>query len=139
MIDVFSLILIFLENSLALDYPYNFIAIPYITYLVYKRNVDSIFLILLAAFIISFQSVSFTIAAMAGTLFYLIFHTISRTIAYEKYNLPLIVAIQILIYGSMVYLKTGYFTFQIFFKLIISYGIFNYLYMKKDDKFFGSM
>jgi hypothetical protein len=139
MIDIFSLILIFLENSLALDYPYNFIAIPYITYLVYKKNVDSIFLILLVAFIISFQSVSFMTAAMAGTIFYLLFHMVSKIIAFEKYNLPFIVIIQTLIYGSMVYLKTGYFTFVILIKLMISYGVFNYLYMKKDDKFFGSM
>ena len=139
MINYFSLILIFLENSLALDYPYNFIAIPYITYLVYKKNVDSIFLILLVAFIVSFQSVSFTTAAMAGTVFYLVFHWVSKIIAYEKYNLPFIISIQAVLYCGMVYFKTGYFTFFILIKLMMSYGIFNYLYMKKDDKFFGSM
>ncbi|WP_320047263.1 hypothetical protein [uncultured Ilyobacter sp.] len=139
MINFFFMILIFLENSLALDYPYNFIAIPYITYLVYKKNVDSIFFILLVAFIMSFQSISFATAAIAGTIFYLVFHWVSKIIAYEKYNLPFIISIQAVIYGGMVYFKTGYFTFFILVKLMVSYGIFNYLYMKKDDKFFGSM
>lgn len=139
MINIISLILIFLENSLALNYPYNFIAIPYITYLVYKKGVNSINYILLVALVMSLQSVKITTLAVGGVIFYLAFYMLSTVIAYERHNIPFIVAIQVILYGSMVYLKTGCLTFLILFKLIISYGVFNYLYIRKDEKFFRSI
>jgi signal transduction histidine kinase len=101
---------------------------------VYKKGVNSINSILLVAIVISFQSLKFTTVAVGGIVLYLAFYILSTVIAYERQNIPFIVAIQILVYCSMVYLKVGCFTFLILFKLIISYGVFNYLYIRKYEK-----
>ena len=57
MFDLISLLLIFIEKSIAINIPYNFVAVTYSTYLIYTRGVEAFWNILLISFIVSLNSI----------------------------------------------------------------------------------
>lgn len=138
MFEVISFILIFIEKSISFDYPYNFIALPFLTYLVYKKGVDSFWQIMLVAFIVSLGSVSLAAALMTAFFYYVVFYLLSTFMGYEKINLLIITLFQGVTYSGLIFLETGVFSIVNFGKLILAYTIFNYLYMDNGEKIFGA-
>lgn len=137
MFELISFILVFIEKSISFDYPYNFIAVPFLTYLVYKKGVEAFWGVLLLAFLVSIGSVTMAAATVVGTFYYVVFYLLSTFMAYEKINLPFITAIQAVTYSGFVYCETGIFSLGTFGKLVVAYTIFNYLYMDNGEKLFG--
>ncbi len=138
MFEVVSFILIFIEKSISFDYPYNFIALPFLTYLVYKKGVDSFWQVMLVAFLVSMGSISLSAAVMAAFFYYVVFYLFSTFMGYEKINLLIITLFQGVTYSGLIYLATGVFSLVNFGKLILAYTIFNYLYMDNGEKIFGA-
>jgi len=137
MFEIISFILVFIEKSISFDYPYNFIAIPYLTYLVYKKGVEAFWSVILLAFLVSVNSITFSEAILAGTFYYVVFYMLSTFMAYEKINIIFITLIQVVTYTGMIYYKTGIFELLSLGKLLLAYTIFNYLYMDNGEKLFG--
>jgi len=129
--------LVFIEKSISFDYPYNFIAVPFLTYLVYKKGVEAFWSVLLLAFLVSIGSVTIASAIVVGIFYYIVFYLLSTFMAYEKINLPFITGIQVVTYSGFIYYETGIFSLGIFGKLVLAYTIFNYLYMDDGEKLFG--
>lgn len=137
MFELISFILVFIEKSISLGYPYNFIAIPYLTYLVYKKGVEAFWSVLLLAVLVSVNSIPLSAALLVGTFYYVVFYILSTFMAYEKINIIFITLIQAVTYSGFIYYKTGLFAPATFGKLLLAYTIFNYLYMDNGEKLFG--
>lgn len=137
MFELVSFILIFIEKSISFDYPYNFIAIPFISYLVYKKGAESFWEILLVSLLVSLGSISITISIMVGLFYYVTFYIVSTFMAYEKINLLFITLIQAITYSGMIYYETRLYSMEILGKLILVYAVFNYIYMDSGEKLFG--
>ncbi|GLI57580.1 hypothetical protein PM10SUCC1_30940 [Propionigenium maris DSM 9537] len=137
MFELVSFILVFIEKSISFDYPYNFIAVPFLTYLVYRKGVEAFWGVLLLAFLVSMGSITMAAATLVGIFYYVVFYLLSTFMAYEKINLPLITAIQAVTYSGFVYYGSGIFSLGNFGKLVVAYAIFNYLYMDNGEKLFG--
>ena len=137
MFEIISFILVFIEKSISFDYPYNFVALPYLTYLVYRKGVDAFWSVLLVAFLVSTNSIPFPEAILVGLSYYMLFYFISTFMAYEKINIVFITLIQVVTYTGMIYYRTGIFEVRSLGKLLLAYTIFNYLYMDNGEKLFG--
>jgi hypothetical protein len=134
MADFFILILIFLENSLVINFPYNIIALPYLTYLAYKRGIYGIFEVILICIMISKDK---NILAELGIIFVIIFiisYFLSKILGYEKINIVYYGLIQFLIYGGYLYIKLPYFHLYQGIIMFGGYLIFNYSFIAKLRK-----
>lgn len=114
------------------DYPYSFVALPFLTYVVYKNGVDGLPKVALIAFIVSLGSIGFIPIILVAFMYYLVFYFISTVVLYNRRNLFIITLIQVIPYFGLIYWRTGLFSVFIFIKLMISYIIFNYFYMGSD-------
>ena len=137
MFEFISFILIFIEKSISFDYPYNIIAIPYLTYLIYMKGVESFWSMVLVAFLVSVNSVPFSAVLLVGTFYYVVFYILSTFLAYEKINIIFLTLIQAVTYSGFIYYEMKVFNPVVFMKLILAYTIFNYLYMDNGEKLFG--
>lgn len=137
MFELVSFLLVFIEKSISFDYPYNFVAIPFLTYLVYKKGAEAFWGMLLLALIISLGSVSLATTILVGTFYYIVFYLLSTFMAYEKINIIFITIIQAITYSGFVYYDTGLWSYGNIAKLMLAYAVFNYLYMDNSEKLFG--
>ena len=137
MFELISFILVFVEKSISFDYPYNFIAIPFLTFLTYKKGTEAFWQMLLLALIVSLGSVSISATILVGTFYYVTFYILSTIMAYEKINLPFITIIQATTYSGFIYYNTGLYSLGSLGKLILAYAVFNYLYMENGERMFG--
>lgn len=134
MLNFFILILIFLENSLVVTFPYNIIALPYLTYLAYKRGKNGIFEVILICIIISKDK---NILVELGIIFVVIFivsYFLSKVLGYEKINIIYYSLIQFIIYGTYLYIKLPYFYPYQGVIMFGGYLLLNYSFIKKLRK-----
>jgi len=135
MFDFFILILIFLENSLVINFPYNLIALPYLTYLAYKRGKNGIFEVILICIIISKDK---NILGELGIVFVTIFiisYFLSKILGYEKINIVYYSLIQVIIYGAYLYIKLPNFYPYQWIIMFGGYLLFNYSFIEKLRKY----
>ncbi len=131
MLNFFILILIFLENSLVVTFPYNIIALPYLTYLAYKRGKNGIFEVILICIIISKDK---NILVELGIIFVIIFiisYFLSKVLGYEEINIVYYSLIQFIIYGTYLYIKLPYFLLSQGVIMFGGYLLLNYSFIKK--------
>lgn len=139
MFDLISILLIFLEKSMAIDTPYNFVAVTYITYLVYTKGVDAFFNILLVALVVSLNSISLSTSVGVVSLYFVVFYFLSTYMGYKKINLPFITIIQVVLYLVLLYVaKIDSPSITNVVKYFIAYGVFNYLYIEDAEKNLGA-
>jgi|AYRG01.1.fsa_nt_gi hypothetical protein len=134
MVDLLILICIFLENSLAINFPYNIIALPYLTYLAYKRGIYGIFEVVLICIMISKDK---NILTELGIIFILIFtisYFLSKILGYEKINIVYYTLIQFFIYGGYLYIKLPHFYPYQGMIMFAGYLILNYSFIVKLRK-----
>ncbi|RDE66145.1 hypothetical protein DYH56_01315 [Psychrilyobacter piezotolerans] len=134
MFNFFILIFIFLENSLVVTFPYNIIALPYLTYLAYKRGKNGIFEVILICIIISKDK---NILVELGIVFVIIFvvsYFLSKVLGYEKINIIYYSLIQFIIYGTYLYIKLPYFYLYQGVIMFGGYLLLNYSFIKKLRK-----
>lgn len=134
MLSFFILIFIFLENSLVVTFPYNIIALPYLTYLAYKRGENGIFEVILICIIISKDK---NILVELGIIFALIFivsYFLSKVLGYEKINIIYYSLIQFIIYGTYLYIKLPYFHLYQGVIMFGGYLLLNYSFIEKLRK-----
>jgi len=137
MFELVSFILVFIEKSISLDYPYNFVAVPFLTYLVYKKGAEAFWGMLMLALIVSLGSVSVSATISVGVFYYAAFYFLSTFLAYEKINIFFITIIQVVTYSAFIYFGTGIYSHGNFVKLVLAYAVFNYLYMDNNERLFG--
>lgn len=131
MFNVIILILIFLENSLVVTFPYNIIALPYLTYLAYKRGKYGILEVILICIIISKDK---NILVELGIIFVIIFivsYFLSKVLGYEKINIVYYSLIQLFIYGTYLYIKLPYFYPYQGVLMFSGYLLLNYVFIEK--------
>ena len=134
MLNFLILILIFLENSLVVTFPYNIIALPYLTYLAYKRGKNGIFGVILICIIISEDK---NILVELGIIFVIIFiisYFLSKVLGYEEINIVYYSLIQFIIYGTYLYIKLPYFSPSQGMIMFAGYLLLNYSFIKKLRK-----
>lgn len=134
MFNFFILVLIFLENSLVITFPYNLLALPYITYLAYEKGKYGIFEVMLICIIISEDK---NILVELGIIFVTIFmgsYFLSKILGYEKINIIYYSLIQFIIYGTYLYMKLPYFYPYQGVIMFGGYLLFNYIYIEKLRK-----
>lgn len=134
MLSFFILIFIFLENSLVVTFPYNIIALPYLTYLAYKRGENGIFEVILICIIISKDK---NILVELGIIFAVIFivsYFLSKVLGYEKINIIYYSLIQFIIYGTYLYIKLPYFHLYQGVIMFGGYLLLNYSFIEKLRK-----
>ena len=135
MFDLFILILIFLENSLVINFPYNLIALPYLTYLAYKRGKNGVFEVILICIIISKDK---NILGELGIIFVTVFiisYFLSKILGYEKINIVYYSLIQFIIYGAYLYIKLPHFYPYQGIVMFGGYLLFNYSFIEKLRKY----
>lgn len=137
MFELVSFVLVFIEKSISFDYPYNFVAVPFLTYLVYKKGAEAFWGMLMLALIVSLGSVSVSATIIVGTFYYAVFYFLSTILAYEKINIFFITIIQVVTYSAFIYYGTGIYSHGNFAKLVLAYAVFNYLYMDNNERLFG--
>lgn len=134
MLSFIVLVLIFLENSLVLTFPYNVIALPYITYLAYKRGKNGILEVILVCLIISNDKNIFIELWIIFVIIFTMSYFLSKILGYEKINIVYYSLIQFIIYGTYLYIKLPYFKPYQGVIMFGGYLLFNYSFTKKLRK-----
>jgi hypothetical protein len=112
-------------------FPYNIIALPYLTYLAYKRGKNGIFEVILICIIISKDK---NILVELGIIFVIIFiisYFLSKVLGYEEINIVYYSLIQFIIYGTYLYIKLPYFLLSQGVIMFGGYLLLNYSFIKK--------
>jgi len=134
MFNLFILILIFLENSLITVFPYNLIALPYLTYLAYKKGKSGLIQVILACILISNKGNVFIEIGIIFIFIFIISYYLSKILGYEEVNIIYYTLIQFIIYGSYIYMKFSYVSFRQLFIMLSGYILINYTFIKKARK-----
>ena len=134
MLSFFILILIFLENSLVVNFPYNIVALPYITYLAYKKGKNGIFEVILICIIISKDKNIFIELAIIFVIIFTISYFLSKILGYEGINVVYYSLIQFIIYGTYLYIKLPYYSLSQGVIMFGGYLLLNYSFIKKIRK-----
>ena len=134
MLNFLVLILIFLENSLVITFPYNIIALPYLTYLAYKRGKNGIIEVILICIIISKDKNVLIELWIIFMIIFIISYFLSKVLSYEKINMGYYSLIQFIIYGTYLYIKLPYFHLYQGLLMFGGYLLFNYSFIKKLRK-----
>ena len=134
MIDLIIIILILLENSLVVVFPYNMIALPYLTYLAYSKGKNGILEVLLICMIISNSGNTFIEIGIIFVLIFMSSYFLTKVLGYEKINIIYYTLIQFTIYGAYLYMKLSYFSFYQGFTMLLGYLLLNYIFIKKLRK-----
>ena len=114
-----------------MTFPYNIIALPYITYLAYKRGKNGIFEVILICIIISKNR---NILIELGVVFVVIFiisYFLSKILGYERINVVYYSLIQFIIYGTYLYIKLPYYSPYQGIIMFGGYLLLNYSFIKK--------
>jgi len=117
-----------------LTFPYNIIALPYLTYLAYKRGKYGILEVLLICIIISNNK---NILVELGIIFVIVFvvsYFLSKVLGYEKINIIYYSLIQFVIYGTYLYIKLPYFYPYQGVLMFGGYLLLNYGFIEKLRK-----
>lgn len=126
--------LIFIENSLAIKFPYNMIALPYMTYLSHKKGKKGVFQIIVIGFLISNNGVilgwNITILLIVFYLSYLI----SKVASYQFLNLGYYLLLQVGICGILSYMKQPYMTMGNLLVMLLGYTVINCLFIQLSRK-----
>jgi len=134
MFNFVILILIFLENSLVVTFPYNIIALPYLTYLAYKRGKNGIFEVMLICIIISKDKNIFVELGIVFAVIFIVSYFLFKVLEYEKINIVYYSLIQFIIYGTYLYIKLPYFYPYQGVIMFGGYLLLNYTFIKKLRK-----
>jgi hypothetical protein len=134
MTSIIILLLILLENSLAIVFPYNVLALTYLTYLAYKKGRNGIFEVLIICAIVSSNGNTFI---EVGIIFILIFISsllLTKVFEYKQINIFYYTLVQFVIYGAYLYMKLPYFSFYQGIGMFFGYLLFNYMFIKGSRK-----
>ncbi len=134
MFNFVILILIFLENSLVVTFPYNIIALPYLTYLAYKRGKNGIFEVMLICIIISKDKNIFIELGIVFAVIFIVSYFLSKVLGYERINIVYYSLIQFIIYGTYLYIKSPYFYPYQGVIMFGGYLLLNYTFIKNLRK-----
>jgi hypothetical protein len=132
MFTLLAFLMIFLETSLAIDYPYNVFSITYINYVMYEKNEKGFYHAILVALLLSLSGNSVEKKIFFFGIYSLVVYCYSKYILYEKLNIPLIALVQVCLYAPYVY----YFEFRAFsigvlLRMFVFYTVANYIYLQK--------
>ena len=132
MFTLLAFSMIFLETSLAIDYPYNVFSITYINYAMYEKNEKGFYHAILVALLLSLSGNSVEKKIFFFGIYSLVVYCYSKYILYEKLNIPLIALVQVCLYAPYVY----YFEFRAFsigimLRMFVFYTVANYIYLQK--------
>ena len=134
MTSIVILLLILLENSLAIVFPYNMLALTYLTYLAYKKGKNGIFEVLIICAIVSINENTFI---EIGIIFILIFISsifLAKVLEYDHINIFYYTLVQFTIYGMYLYMKLPYFSLYQGVSMFSGYLLFNYIFIKRSRK-----
>jgi len=134
MLNFIVIILIFLENSLVVTFPYNIVALPYLTYLAYKKGKNGIFEIILICIIISRDKSVLTELWVIFVVIFMISYFLSKILVYENINIIYYSVIQFIIYGMYLYIKLPYFHLYQGVIMFGGYILVNYILIRKSRK-----
>jgi hypothetical protein len=127
MVEIISLILIIIENSIPLSLTHGIVASAYITYLTSKREMKSIFLSFFVMLLISLQGYSIFGNIIFIIIYSVVFHVIFFFLEFRKGNMPIIAVIQSAIWflfqGKGLSLKNFIITYSVYLVLDIGYVI----------------
>jgi hypothetical protein len=124
-------ILIFLENSLVISFPYNIILLPYLTYLAYKKGKNGILEIILICLMISKDNNIFIEMGIIFVTIFIISYFLSKVLDYKEINIIYYSVIQFIIYGTYLYIKLPYFSFYQGMLMFGGYLLLNYSFVKR--------
>lgn len=130
MVDILIIISIIIENSLAVNFPYNFIALPYLTNLAYRKEKKGILKFLIICILISSKrDIVIEISIILGIVL-LGSYFLSGILRYEKINSFYYTLGQLTVYGVYLYFKIPYFSGYNFLFMALGYLLFNYLFIR---------
>jgi len=134
MLNFLIICLIFLENSLVTTFPYNFIAIPYLTYLAYQKRNKGIIYGTAVVILISKDSVALMELGVIFLIIFIISYFISKILNYKESTIFYFSLLQFTIYGGYLYIKVPYFNPIQGFSLLFGYILVNYIFVKISGK-----
>jgi hypothetical protein len=125
--------MIFFETSLALGFPYNVFSIAYINYVMYEKQERGFYHALFIALLVSLSGNSIEKKIFFFGVYSLVVYYYSKYILYEKFNIPVISAVQVLLYAPYVYFfEFKLFSLGILVKMFIFYSVANFMYLQKS-------
>lgn len=130
MLSFFIIVLIFLENSLVTTLPYNFVAIPFLTYLAYKKRKTGLFIGIIILVIISKNSNIFIELGVIFSLIFIISYVFTKILGYKNINLIYYSLVQFIVYGGYLYLKVSHFNIIQGIVMLFGYILVNYIFIK---------
>lgn len=133
MLDIVSLVIIFIKNSFSFDYTYSFITIPYLTYFISRKGIESFYKVMFIAFILSINSLSLSYYTIYLYVYYLIFYFVFKHIKFEKINLILILILQVGIVNIFHFMNSRVLSIEHLVKQVVLYFIFNLIYMSFSE------
>lgn len=128
MIDVISLLLIFLINSLPLTTTYGIVTMPYVTYLAFCGNIKSGVLLFVVGILMSLQGGELFPMMLFLIVNYIIFYLFFTYLSYNLENIVFIVCIQGLLW--FLYHRLELDLTQSIIS-VVGYFIVNYILMRK--------
>lgn len=132
MFTFFGFLMIFLETSLAINFPYNVFSITYVNYIMYEKKEKGFYNVILVALLISLSGNSIEKKLFFFGVYSLVVYSYSKYILYEKLNIPLITLVQTCLYAPYIYyFELRSFNFGILIKMFIFYLVANYIYLQK--------
>ena len=126
MVEIISLILIIIENSIPLSITHGVIASAYITYLTSKREMKSIFLSFFVMLLISLQGCSIFENIIFIIIYSVIFHIIFLFFEFRKGNMPIIAVLQSIIWFIF---QRKVFSLKIFLIIYSLYLVLDIIYV----------
>jgi len=110
------------------------IALPYLTYLAYKRGKNGIFEVMLICIIISKDKNIFIELGIVFAVIFIVSYFLSKVLGYEKINIVYYSLIQFIIYGIYLYIKLPYFYPYQGVIMFGGYLLLNYTFIKNLRK-----
>jgi hypothetical protein len=133
MFTFFAFLMIFLETSLSMGFPYNVFSIAYTNYIMYEKQESGFYHIFFVALLVSLSGNSIEKKMLFFGVYSLVVYHYSKYILYEKFNIPLISTVQVLLYAPYVYFfELKLFSLGILIKMFIFYLVANFLYLQKS-------
>ena len=132
MFTFFAFAMIFLETSLAVDFPYSVFSITYINYIIYEKQERGFYYAIFVAFLVAISGNSVEGKMFFFGIYSIVVYCYSKYILYEKQNIPLIVLVQVCLYlPYLYYFESRLPSFGILIKMFMFYSVANYIYLQK--------
>lgn len=113
--DFVVLLLILLETSVYVDFPYNSISLSVVAFLTAKHNLYAVFYAIVIGFIVGLSGSHVERPIIFFMIYVYVLNFIFKHLNYERVNLPLISLVEVILYLTYVY----FFEFESFGLLII--------------------